>query len=533
MADIVPQWAETNLIGYLDATASASASSITVKFYDKVTGAARTPHAKTKMFVIDKGTSTQPNQNYEIILCASHSTSAGVTTLASVTRGLAYSGTSVAAGTGKIHSAGAEIGPVDVHYLTTLLASILDGTASPPADLDLGSHKITNLATPTLNTDATTKAYVDGVALAGVPDANATTKGAVEIPSDTEAKAFAAAGSGSTTAEFALTPTNLKSFWDMVVTTDYTYGATIAAGNALYLDTADAKWKLADGDAAGTSDATFGIALDAGVDTDTGKRVQIAGVVTGLSGLTAGLQYVSATAGALTNTAPTYKKVVGFAPNTTTLILKPAYRVEELAGTNSSTTTANFNEAMTFFANTSMTGAQAEAIKGGIRLDTVTTSVTVSNSTTETTVETLTLNANTLSTNNVIHGYVHFSDWDVDNTDAKTIRVKLGGSTVCSAVLTNDAGVAKTNGTGTFHWYILGAGATNAQEGSISGWITFNNGSINTGNNLTFGLAEGSGTAAIDTTSNQTLLVTVQNSDTGAANAFTVNHAYIEKIISA
>ena len=36
--------------------------------------------------------------------------------------------------------------------------------AAQAADLSLNSQKITNLGTPTANTDAATKAYVDGIA---------------------------------------------------------------------------------------------------------------------------------------------------------------------------------------------------------------------------------------------------------------------------------------------------------------------------------------------------------------------------------
>ena len=39
----------------------------------------------------------------------------------------------------------------------------LNSITAPTADLSLNSHKITNLATPTANTDAATKAYVDSV----------------------------------------------------------------------------------------------------------------------------------------------------------------------------------------------------------------------------------------------------------------------------------------------------------------------------------------------------------------------------------
>lgn len=52
--------------------------------------------------------------------------------------------------------------------------------------------------------------------------------------------------------------------------------------------------------------------------------IRIAGRVTGLSGLTAGVSYyVSTTAGALTSTRPTFARLVGVADSTTTLIIVP------------------------------------------------------------------------------------------------------------------------------------------------------------------------------------------------------------------
>lgn len=133
---------------------------------------------------------------------------------------------------------------------------------------------------------------------------------------------------------------------DREITDDYTYGATIAVGDVLYLDTATAKWKLASGAASSTATGILGIALDAGVDTDTGKRVQTSGTVTGLSGLTAGYVYVSDTPGAKSATAGTYKKVVGYAPNTTTLILIPTTPISQIEGVSSDVTTTKFNTLM-------------------------------------------------------------------------------------------------------------------------------------------------------------------------------------------
>lgn len=130
---------------------------------------------------------------------------------------------------------------------------------------------------------------------------------------------------------------------DNTTTDDYTYGDTIAVGQIVYMDTADAKWKLADGSAEATATGQLGIALEAGVDTDTGKRVQLAGVVTGLSGLTPGWQYVSDTAGELSSTAGTYKKLVGYAPNATTLIMVPSFSIEQMDGVASDVTTELVN----------------------------------------------------------------------------------------------------------------------------------------------------------------------------------------------
>jgi len=158
---------------------------------------------------------------------------------------------------------------------------------------------------------------------------------------------------------------------DVLVTNDATYGATIAANDLLYLDTATAKWKLADGSAEATADGQLGIALDAGSDTDTNKRVQIGGLVSGLSGLTAGWVYVSDTAGDLASSAGTYKRIVGYALNATTMFLISAQSADELTGGNASLTVANLNEAATFFANTDITGAEAETLTDGSDADTI------------------------------------------------------------------------------------------------------------------------------------------------------------------
>ncbi|RMD51766.1 hypothetical protein D6827_01520, partial [Candidatus Parcubacteria bacterium] len=156
---------------------------------------------------------------------------------------------------------------------------------------------------------------------------------------------------------------------DRMVTDDYDYGETISAGQVVYLDTTAGQWKLADASAEATATGIIGIALDDGVASDSGKRVQVAGIVSGLSGLTAGYQYVSDTAGAISSSAGTYKKMIGYAPDTTTLVLIPSFGVGKLDGSNSDTTTDNLNAAMTFFAATDITGTEAETLTDGSNAD--------------------------------------------------------------------------------------------------------------------------------------------------------------------
>lgn len=152
---------------------------------------------------------------------------------------------------------------------------------------------------------------------------------------------------------------------DKVITDRFTYGATIAVGNAVYLDTADAKWKLLDATSSATASGRVGIALDAGVNNDTGKRVQIEGVVTDLSGLTAGYQYATNTPGAYSTSQGTFRKVIGRAINSTTMILMDTFNVARLTGSNSATTTDNLNELMNLINTTDVTGPELETLTSG------------------------------------------------------------------------------------------------------------------------------------------------------------------------
>lgn len=81
------------------------------------------------------------------------------------------------------------------------------------------------------------------------------------------------------------------------VTASGTAGATITAGQCVYLDPADSKLKLADASVAGTSDTTKGIALHAATNNQP-LTYQIGGEMNLGATLVAGFHYfVSDTAG--------------------------------------------------------------------------------------------------------------------------------------------------------------------------------------------------------------------------------------------
>lgn len=58
----------------------------------------------------------------------------------------------------------------------------LDGTSTPTADIPMGGHKLTNLATPTVSADATTKGYVDTALTAKAALASPTFTGTPTAP---------------------------------------------------------------------------------------------------------------------------------------------------------------------------------------------------------------------------------------------------------------------------------------------------------------------------------------------------------------
>ena len=144
-----------------------------------------------------------------------------------------------------------------------------------------------------------------------------------------------------------------------------------------------------------------------------------------------------------------------------------------------------------------------------------TTNVTVADTTTETDLFNFTLNGGSLSTSNALFGKIILSNLDTDG-QSLTFRVYYGATSIlASATAAANLDAMK----GTIDFMILAAGATNSQDISIHCFASEQ--IFGTGNTIDFYTAGGAGTAAIDSTANATVKVTVQWGAAGVGNTLT------------
>jgi hypothetical protein len=118
-----------------------------------------------------------------------------------------------------------------------------------------------------------------------------------------------------------------------------TAGEALSANDFVYLSDGSGgltagRWYKTDADNtySSTTAGRVGVAVAAISSAATGS-IRVAGQITGLAGLSAGSAYfISATAGAITASAPTNKRGVGSADSTTTVILGPIQGANETVG---------------------------------------------------------------------------------------------------------------------------------------------------------------------------------------------------------
>jgi len=147
------------------------------------------------------------------------------------------------------------------------------------------------------------------------------------------------------------------------------------------------------------------------------------------------------------------------------------------------------------------------------KVGTFTTNVTVSATTTETDILSMTVTGGLLGTSNAVIGEINgagdtANQFQLRNSQTVTIRLKYGSTTVASLVLTNSSGVTFEAAFARIAFGIYAAGTTSSQDGYITLQSTHNSSSFSSS---TISVASSdSGSAAEDSTANKTLAVTVQ-----------------------
>jgi hypothetical protein len=322
--------------------------------------------------------------------------------------------------------------------------------------------------------------------------------------------------------------------WDVAGTA----GEALSAGDLVYLDDGSGgtagRWYKADADNtySSTTAAAIGMAPDA-IASGASGNIRLGGRVTGLSGLTAGTAYyASATAGALTSSAPANARYVGVAESTTVLIVSPWAGLVPASGTVPGLMTAGaqtiggaktFSGALVGSSTLDITGQSTFDLgptfaAGGTGTDTqcratgvlsYSTSANASTSNTETDLFSYTLPANTLSRNGMV------------------IRVTAGGITAANA---NNKTVQLYFGTGTKAAVNSAAngkawrGVWDIMRTSLSGQVLFSAGATDGENCLNQSLV---------TSQDETAAITIKTTGQGTTDNDITQYYFYAEVIGA
>jgi hypothetical protein len=156
-------------------------------------------------------------------------------------------------------------------------------------------------------------------------------------------------------------------------------------------------------------------------------------------------------------------------------------------------------------------------------LDKVTTDVTVTATTTETTIYSKSIAGATLSTSNALRLTIQISDLDLATADTVTFRFKYGGSTIATIALVPGACESVTSATLVLECFLQANATTSAQVGHIK-----QQSDKTSAPDISESFA--SGTSAIDSTVAQTLLVSSDFSSASAGDSITLTTAILESL---
>lgn len=133
MAAITLLRQESNLGFFVDRRISTTDTTIYLRFFNKVTGAAVEPNASNRTNLVV--TVDKDNDNHEIMILGTvGAASGGVSTCTNVVRFVAFNGVNLSAGTGKEHQAEAEGGCADVVNMWQQLYDVMAGTSDTGAN---------------------------------------------------------------------------------------------------------------------------------------------------------------------------------------------------------------------------------------------------------------------------------------------------------------------------------------------------------------------------------------------------------------
>lgn len=405
----------------------------------------------------------------------------GTYTLTGVSTALAKSPYTETSGLVRSHAGGTKVVITDnVAFWNTFVNKGDNGTITSTLTFSVPNYpQVDTPATlPTLDAQFATKKYVDGVAIAGAPDASTTTKGI------------------STLSTAPVSPT-----------------APIAVGDN------DGRVPTQ-----GENDALVGNNTDIAVGTSNKFVTQT------------GLQHSAEVYAASVAGTDTYVITLSPIPTSYTAGMMIRFKAD-VANTGPATLNVNSLGAKTIKKNGSVDLNDNDIVAGQVvtvvydgtnfqLVSKVPSTKLISQSSTTLTSATgdanehnffsITLPANTLSTGNVVRVWMNIQITNNSGAGNTTVlRGKYGGSTVWSATVTSAANT--TNHSGEWYFDIYATGATNTQ--STKGRITCKE------VNLTMDSGSGTGiespgtgaTSAVDSTADQTLLVSYQHGSSSAA----------------
>lgn len=448
-------------------------------------------------------------------------------------------------------------------FYNKLLAKDTDGTVTATYTFTTPNYpQVDNSATfPTLNAQFATKAYADSLTFAGAPNATTTQKGIVELA--TQAEIDAKTATGGTGA--SLVPTPDLNRWvlgsDYVVDTGSANAYAIAPSPAISAYTTGQIFSFKAVNANTTTstlnvnglglktikknDGTIASDLRAG-DILAGQIVMVEYDGTNFQLITAlhpqQIQNGNFVYAASSTGNDTY--VITVAPTPVAYVTGQKFSFKADVG-NTGTASLNVNSlgAVTLKKNVSTNLATGDIAAGqmvdveydgtnfqlqsrtsvvvGNRLDINLTPFTGANSTLEQTVYTYTVPGGTLGTANGIRTRFYVSAIS-NNATTVTLRFKYGGTNIVSYSFPADGGAITV---GVFEFLVAASGATGTQAGEVS--ISTGTSGLATGNHAVFAIS--SGTAAIDSTADQALLLSIQSAS-GTAYTFTLDKVVTELI---